>query len=119
MKLNAGAAAWQKPTRSVPSRAARLALASAVALLAGQYLAGSFFLWSVHADVRSASPLTVARYGYYYGQHPVVRRRLWGSSVVGFTLVGATLPVWLPPGDGRSMAMPAARRGGRSPPPDS
>ena len=97
MSLNAGAAAWQKPTRSVPNRAAKLALASAVALLAGQYLAGFFFLWSVHADVRSASPLTVARYGYYYGQHPVIRRRLWGSSVVGFTLVGATLAVWLLP----------------------
>jgi type IV secretion system protein VirD4 len=97
MSLNAGAAAWQKPTRSVPNRAAKLALASAVALLAGQYLAGFFFLWSVHADVRSASPLTVARYGYYYGQHPVIRRRLWGSSVVGFTLVGATLAVCLLP----------------------
>jgi type IV secretion system protein VirD4 len=97
MSLNAGAAAWQKPTRSVPNRAAKLALASAVALLAGQYLAGFFFLWSVHADVRSASPLTVARYGYYYGQHPVIRRRLWGSSAVGFTLVGATLAVWLLP----------------------
>jgi type IV secretion system protein VirD4 len=97
MSLNAGAAAWQKPTRSVPGRAAKLALASAVALLAGQYLAGFFFLWSVHADVRSASPLTVARFGYYYGQHPVIRRRLWGSSVVGFTLVGATLAVWLLP----------------------
>ena len=97
MSLNAGAAAWQTPTRSVPGRSARLALASAVALLAGQYLAGFFFLWSVHADVRSASPLTVARYGYYYGQHPVIRRRLWGSSVVGFTLVGATLAVWLLP----------------------
>jgi type IV secretion system protein VirD4 len=97
MSLNAGAAAWQKPTRSVPGRARKLALASAVALLAGQYLAGFFFLWSVHADVRSASPLTVARYGYYFGQHPVIRRRLWGSSVVGFTLVGATLAVWLLP----------------------
>ncbi len=97
MSLNVGAAAWQKPTRSVPGRSAKLALASAVALLAGQYLAGFFFLWSVHADIRSASPLTVARYGYYYGQHPVIRRRLWGSSVVGFTLVGATLAVWLLP----------------------
>ena len=97
MSLNAGAAAWQKPTRSVPGRSAKLALASAVALLAGQYLAGLFFLWSVHADVRSASPFTVARYGYYYGQHPVIRRRLWGSSVVGFTLAGATLAVWLVP----------------------
>jgi type IV secretion system protein VirD4 len=97
MSLNAGVAAWQTPTRSVPGRAAKLALASAVALLAGQYLAGFFFLWSVHADVRSASPLTVARYGYYYGQHPVIRRRLWGSSVVGFALVGATLAVRLLP----------------------
>jgi type IV secretion system protein VirD4 len=97
MSPNAAAAAWQKPTRSHPGRAARLAFASAVALLAGQYLAGFFFLWSVHADVRSASPLTVARYGYYYGQHPIIRRRLWGSSVLGFILVGATLSVRLLP----------------------
>ncbi len=94
MSLNAGAAAWQKPTKSVPGRVAKLALASAVALLAGQYLAGFFFLWSVHADVRTASPLTVARYGYYYGEHPVIRRRLWGSSALGLILVGATLGVW-------------------------
>src|SRR5580700_1924570 len=96
MSPSVGAAAWRKP-RPTSGGLAKLALASAVALLAGQYLAGFFFLWSVHADVRTANPLTVARYGYYYGQHPVIRRRLWGSSVVGFTLVGATLGVWLLP----------------------
>ena len=98
MSLNAGAAAWQKPTRSRPGRAAKLALASARrAARAASISRDSSSSGPCTPMSASASPLTVARYGYYYGQHPVIRRRLWGSSALGFILVGATFVVWLLP----------------------
>ena len=97
MTHSAGAAAWQKSSRPVPARIAKLALAGAAALLVGQYLAGCFFLWSIHSDLRRATPLTITRYAYYYGQRLELRHRLWTSSVVGFALVLTTWGVsWLP-----------------------
>ena len=63
-------------------------LGAALAVLVfAQYLAGFLFLWSVHANTREASPLTVARYGYYYGDRADIRSRLLGSSAVGFGVV--------------------------------
>jgi type IV secretion system protein VirD4 len=62
-------------------------MASAAALLVSQYLAGFFFLWSIHADPKDAGPLTVARYGYYYGDLLPVRRRLWIASGAGGGLI--------------------------------
>jgi hypothetical protein len=46
------------------------------ALAAAQYLAGYFFLCSVNADPRQATPLTIARYGYCFSGHEHVRARL-------------------------------------------
>jgi type IV secretion system protein VirD4 len=57
------------------------------AVLASQYLAGYLFLWSLHVDPHAASPLTVARYGYWYGDRATIRRRLLGASGVGLALV--------------------------------
>src|SRR3989440_5532816 len=97
MSHSAGAAAWQKSSRPVHARIAKLALAGAATLLLGQYLAGCFFLWSIHSDLRRATPLTITRYAYYYGERLELRRRLWTSSVIGFALVLATWGVsWLP-----------------------
>src|SRR6266513_2022057 len=97
MSPSAGAAAWQKSSRPVSARIAKLALAGAAALLVGQYLAGCFFLWSIHSDLRRATPLTITRYAYYYGERLELRRRLWTSSVAGFALVLTTWGVsWLP-----------------------
>jgi type IV secretion system protein VirD4 len=47
---------------------------AAIILIA--YLAGFAFLWSLKADPKSATPLTVARFAYYYGERPEIRRRL-------------------------------------------
>jgi type IV secretion system protein VirD4 len=60
------------------------------------YLAGFFFLWSVHVDPQHATPLTIPRYAYYYGQRPDIRHRLWGSSVLalGIVLVSGTAWAW-------------------------
>ena len=67
MNPSAGVKAWPKPARSSSGRFIRVAIAGAAALLLGTYLAGVFFLWSMHADPRRATPLTLSQYGYYYG----------------------------------------------------
>jgi type IV secretion system protein VirD4 len=56
-------------------------------LLLWQYLAGCLLALSLRLDARSASPLTVARYAYYYGDRADMRRRLWLASGMGLTVV--------------------------------
>src|ERR1700733_11875429 len=90
MNPSAGVAAWRKPAKSPSARWLKVVVASAAALLSGAYLAGAFFLWSLHADPRQATPLTVSVYGYYYGDRTEVRRRLWGSSALAFGFVLAS-----------------------------
>src|SRR5580658_3597633 len=97
MSPSAGVAAWRKPAKSGSARRIKVALASAAALFLGTYLAGAFFLWSMHADPRQATPLTVSQYGYYYGDRVEVRHRLWGSSAVAFGFVLASAGAWLLP----------------------
>jgi type IV secretion system protein VirD4 len=96
MSPNAGVAAWQKP-KSASGRLTKMLLASAAALFLSSYLAGAFFLWSMHADPRQATPLTLGQYGYYYGDRTEVRRRLWGSSTLAFGFVLASAGAWLLP----------------------
>ncbi len=62
-------------------------------VLAAQYLAGFLFLQWVHSDPKTATPLTVARYGYYFSERKDIRRKLWVSSGAGLALV--MLPVIL------------------------
>jgi type IV secretion system protein VirD4 len=65
----------------------RILALGTLALLIAQYLAGVLFLWSLKADVRAASPLTIARYGYYYGAQEAIWRRILISSAAGAALV--------------------------------
>jgi type IV secretion system protein VirD4 len=58
-----------------------------MAMLLAQYLAGFFFLSSLRLDARQASPVTIARYAYWYGDRQVVRRRLEVCSFVALFLV--------------------------------
>jgi type IV secretion system protein VirD4 len=87
----ANAATWQPRTR--PRAAASVAKTVGIGVLAlvlSQYLAGYAFLWSIGADPRSATPLTIARYAYYFGDRPDVSVRLKitsAASVVGISLV--------------------------------
>lgn len=77
--------------------AVKVAGASCVAILLAQYLAGFFFLWSLKLDARRASPMTVARYAYWYGDEQAIRRRLEISTFFGLALVlFAGLAVLLP-----------------------
>ncbi|MGH8175844.1 MAG: type IV secretory system conjugative DNA transfer family protein [Steroidobacter sp.] len=98
MSLGAGAAPWRRTvSRSRLGAAVKLALVAISALLLAQYLAGYFFLWWVSANPREASPLTIARYAYYYGDHTEVRHRLTVSSAIGLGLVGITALIALLP----------------------
>ena len=97
MSLTANAVAW------APAKSRRLVIAgkaiaiAAVILVASQYLAGFLLLAWCRQDVRSAGPLTIARYAYYYGETPQVRRRLWVSSAGGLALIAfGALPLILP-----------------------
>jgi type IV secretion system protein VirD4 len=87
--LNASAAGSPrtKRARARSSPAVKIAAVSVTAVLLAQYLAGFFFLWTLRLDPRRASPITVARYAYWYGESQAVRRRLEACSLVGFSLV--------------------------------
>src|SRR6266404_4856427 len=88
MTLPASTAPWQPRVR-----AARLPLAfgivatAIVGVVGGLYLAGYVFLFLLKSDPRAATPLTLVRYGYYYGSREDVRVRLWVSSAAGLALV--------------------------------
>ena len=67
------------------------------ALIIAQYLAGFAFLWWMRSDPTAATPLTVLRYGYYYGSRAEIRRRLWVASALGVGVVlASTVFVLLP-----------------------
>jgi type IV secretion system protein VirD4 len=97
MNPSAGAAAWQKPSRAGSGRVLKFALVSAAGLLLSDYLSGFFFLWSVHADPRRATPLTISLYGYYYGDRADIRRRLWLCSAFAGAVVLVSLGAVLLP----------------------
>ena len=79
---------------------------AAVALVASQYLAGFLFLaWSGRM-CEARGRITIARYAYYYGGIPEVRRRLWVSSAGGLALIAfGALPAHSP-----AQALPARGR---------
>jgi len=58
-----------------------------------QYLAGYVFLYWIHDDPKVATPLTIARYAYYYGERREIHEKLWVSSTAG--LLAVSLPVIL------------------------
>lgn len=88
MTPNANAAAWQPAADRLHWGA--IVMLCLGALLVAQYLGGFFFLRSIRADVREASPLTLARYAYYYGHRADIRQRLIRSTAVGAVVVLGT-----------------------------
>ncbi len=62
-------------------------------VIASQYVAAFLFLQWVRADPRTATPLTIARYAYYYGAREDLQRKLWVSSAAA--LVFALIPLVL------------------------
>ena len=97
MSRTANAVAWAPRSRRWPGTAGKAIAIATLSLIASQYLAGFLFLAWCRQNVRSAEPLTVARYAYYYGGAIEVRRRLWISSAAGLGLIAlAALPFLLP-----------------------
>jgi len=85
------AAPWQPTVSQTRRRSAlRIAGVTAVLLLVGAYLAGYVFLWSFGFNPREATPLTIFRYGYYFGDREAVRRRLLLSGAAGGAMVVAS-----------------------------
>ena len=91
MTLHASAAPWQPPANSAARTwALKIAVGLAVALLVAAYLSGYVLLWSLHMNPREASPLTIVRYGYYYGDREDIRKKLLASTIAGGAMVLAS-----------------------------
>lgn len=119
MTLHASAAVWQPPAESVGASAALKALLVGLgAIVLAQYLAGCLFLVWLRQDPRMASPLTVARYGYYHGEDDRVRLRLWVCTAAGAGVLFACGVVVFAPrrrslhGDARFASRREIRRAG-------
>lgn len=98
MTPSANVAVWRTPIEPSWRRVAvKACAATLIAVLVAQYLAGFLFLWWYHADTREASPLTVARYAYYFGARDQVRRRALVATLVGLAVVGACAGILLVP----------------------
>lgn len=86
------------PPRNAATRSIGPTVAAILLCLgAGQYLAGYFLLWSLSLNPRSATPLTVLQFAYYYGDRLEVRRGLLQSLLLAGVLIAATLILlWWP-----------------------
>lgn len=119
MTQPASTAHWRPPAKAGwVARGGKALLVLAGLLLAAQYLAGFLFLQWVRSDPKTATPLTVARYGYYFGERQDIRRKLWVSSGAGLALVLIPAIVALRPrapplhGNARFSTRGEARRAG-------
>jgi len=90
--------AWRtgRPRRGVAGRVRKGVGLTLASLLLAQYLGGFLFLWSVKADPRSATPLTLMRYAYYYRERAELARRLALCEGVGLAAVvlAASAVLW-------------------------
>jgi type IV secretion system protein VirD4 len=94
----ASGAAWHRSANSTVSVRWPRALAGGVlGIMAAAYLSGAIFLQVSHLDVHRATPLTVARYAFYYRDKAGVRSRLVGSCCAGFGLALIGLVIVLLP----------------------
>lgn len=115
----ANAVTWRPRTdASLAGRVAKVAGIAVIALVLSQYLAGYLFLWWIRADPLAATPLTIARYSYYYGDRDDVGPKIKISSGAGLLFISlAVLPAVLPRrrslhGDARFATMREIARAG-------
>ena len=114
MTPSASAAAWRPPASKSRGwrRVGQVVVVAMVSAVAAQYLAGYALLWSLDRNPKGATPLTVARYAYYYGDRPDIRQRAVLTSALGLIVVLAGALVFVLP-RGRALHGDArfARRG--------
>jgi len=92
-----GAASQKSASAWTSAAVGKPVLVGAAALVGGAYLAGMFLLWSLRLDPRSATPLTVSQYAYYFGALAAIRIRLWGSLACAYGVIALCAGlVWLP-----------------------
>lgn len=85
------------PSVGVSSNLGKILTTLLLAALVGLYASGYFFLWAIQQAPTAATPLTLPRYWYYYGERPDMRRTLWGSLAGGMGLtLGMGLLALLP-----------------------
>lgn len=119
MTLRASTARWRPAARSTwVARGVKVLIIAVSFVIAAQYVAGFVFLQWLRVDPRTASPLTIARYGYYFGRREDIHRKLWLSSAAGFVLALTPLILALRPrtrplhGDARFSTRAQVRRAG-------
>jgi type IV secretion system protein VirD4 len=76
---------------------AKITVGLLIAIVAGLYLSGYFFLAFNHQNPVQTTPLTILQYGHYYGHKPAIRRSLIGSTVAGFVVIGGIAAIPLIP----------------------
>ena len=85
---HANTARWRPPAKAARLRRVLKGFVGAVGLcVAAQYLAGFVFLYWVHAGSKAATPLTIARYAFYYGERDDIHHKLLISSAAGLLVV--------------------------------
>ena len=85
---HANTARWRPPAKAVWLWRVLKGFVGAVCFgVAAQYLAGLVFLYWIHADSKAATPLTIARYAFYYGGRDDIHHKLLISSIAGIALI--------------------------------
>lgn len=69
------------------NKVSKIVVVSLLALIAGLYLSGYFFLFFNHQNPIQTTPLTILKYGYYYGHNTALHKSLIGSSASGFGII--------------------------------
>ncbi|MCC7464509.1 MAG: type IV secretory system conjugative DNA transfer family protein [Gammaproteobacteria bacterium] len=82
---------------SAKARALKVSGIALIGFVSAAYLGGYFFLWSVGLSPRTATPLTLARYGFYYADYPSITRRVLICGGVGGGLILASAGALLLP----------------------
>src|SRR6185437_5766270 len=95
---SASAAVWPLTARRAGARRmVRWLAAGAVTLVLVQYVAGFVFLKMTRGDASEASPLTIVKYAYYYGDRPGIRHQLEGSNAVALGVLSLSALAMLLP----------------------
>jgi type IV secretion system protein VirD4 len=79
------------------NKAGKIAVVTLLALIAGLYLSGYFFLILNHQNPIQTTPLTILQYSHYYGDNPALRKSLIGSSASGFGIISISAILLLMP----------------------
>jgi type IV secretion system protein VirD4 len=91
------AAVQASPSISREHGALKMVLLGAGGLLLSQMLAGYLFLWWIGGLPHAATPLTIVRYAYYFGDRPEIRRAVLICSALGIGGMGVAAVVALLP----------------------